>query len=314
MGNPTVNPYQGQPLNQNVSDAYNTALGQATSIAGAGGQPFNQAQGYVGQAGGIYGAMSGMTPSDITAGSLAETNLSPYMDPFTQDVINSTIAELDRQEGIQQQGVDDAALDQRAFGGDRMYVQKAAMNDKFDRLRKDTIADLYLKNFTNAQQMGQFDIGNKLAADQANQGMRAGMMTGGAQGFGDLAQLLTGAGIDLSKFGTSALGDLANMGFGWGSDLQKNQLAMGALQQAQNQSILSAIQNQFQSYTGAPMNYLQQYLSSVMSPQGLGTVKSTTSGTGNDIAAIGNIMQGIGAVLPGSYTGGAPASTGSGAK
>jgi hypothetical protein len=187
-----------------------------------------------------------------------------------------------------------------------MYVQKGVMNDKFNQLRKNTIADLYSKNFLNAQTMGQFDIGAKMEADRANQNADiagAGIRSGAGTGMSNIAQLLASAGIDLSKGGQNALGNLANMGFGWGNSLQQNQLAMGGLQQQQNQAILNAINGQVGGATGAPSNLLQQYLGSVLNPSGYGTTTQTTGGSGPAIAGIGTLLQGGSAFLPGSYTG-----------
>ena len=43
MGTSTSNPYAGQALQPNVKNAYETALGGATDMAGAGGQALGQA-------------------------------------------------------------------------------------------------------------------------------------------------------------------------------------------------------------------------------------------------------------------------------
>jgi hypothetical protein len=259
-----------------------------------------------GSASGIFNNLGGFNPSQIQAGQINGMDLSGYMNPYTQNVIDTTMTELGNQERIGQQGVDDSALAQNAFGGDRMYVQKGVMNDKFNQLRKNTIADLYSKNFLNAQTMGQFDIGAKMEADRANQqaGIQgAGIRSGAGTGMSNIAQLLASAGIDLSKGGQNALGNLANMGFGWGNSLQQNQLAMGGLQQQQNQAILNAINGQVGGATGAPSNLLQQYLGSVLNPSGYGTTTQTTGGSGPAIAGIGTLLQGGSAFLPGSYTG-----------
>jgi len=300
MGAPATNPYAGQPLAQNVQGAYTTALGQSGALPGAAAGALGTADQLGSQAAGLYGAMGGMTPSDVTAGQLSSTDLSPYMNPFTQNVIDSTMGELRKQEDISQQGVDDAALGQKAFGGDRMYIQKAAMNNNFNNLRKNTIADLYSKNFLNAQTMGMGDIGNRLTADTGNADRRAGMSQTGAQGLGALADLFARSGGDLTKFGISNLGDLANMGFGFGDTLQKNQLTAGLMQQNQNQMILDAIRAQYGGYTGAPQNALQNYLASIQNTAGYGTKTGTTTpGLTDYMTATGGLLQGAGSMIPG---------------
>src|SRR5262245_45144510 len=37
------------------------------------------------------------TPEQVQAGQLAKTDLSPYMNPYTQNVVNTSLAALDRQ-------------------------------------------------------------------------------------------------------------------------------------------------------------------------------------------------------------------------
>ena len=245
--------------------------------------------------------MGGMTPSDVTAGQLSTTDLSPYMSPFLKGVIDPAMQELNTQQGIAQQGIDDQAQSQGAFGGDRQYLQKGVLGNKFNQLKSQFLGDLYQKNFLNAQQMAGNDITNRLNADTGNQDRRATLFQQGGQGLGALANLYGQAGTDLTKYGVNELGSLSNMGFGFGNTLQQNQLASGALQQQQNQAILNAQMQQFLSQTQYPQQQLQNYLGAIQNPAGYGqTTTKTNPGIAGYLNAGGNLLQGIGSVIPGT--------------
>lgn len=274
MGGPNGQGYAGQPLAQNVQSAYTDALGASGAAASGGANILGDANALGDQAGALYGDMGSYRPSDVTSGQLSNTNLQPYMNPFTRDVIDTTMNDLNTQFGVQRQGIDDYAASQYAFGGDRQQLQSGVLGDKFLDTKARTLADLYSKNFLNAQEGAKFDIGSKLTADTNNAGIRSDLFKTGAGGLGNLAQLYGGIGSDLTKFGINNMGQLANLGFGFGDALQKNQLAAGALQTQQQQQLIDAIKMQYGGYTGAPMDSLSAYLGAIQSPGNAGTTKT----------------------------------------
>ena len=56
---------------------------------------------YGGATAGYLGAL-GQTPSNVTAGQISNTNLDPYMNPFTKDVINATLPIMQQQNALSQ--------------------------------------------------------------------------------------------------------------------------------------------------------------------------------------------------------------------
>lgn len=289
------NPYGGNmALPQQVQGAYTEALGTASQLPEIGQSALGQAGAYGGNAADMFTNMGNTTVPDVTAERLGDMDLSEYMNPYTQNVIDTTMRDLNTQFGIQRQGIDDYAASQNAFGGDRQQLQSGVLGDKFLDTKARTLADLWSKNYTNAQTAGQYDISNRLGADTGNADRRAGMRSTGAQGLGQLASLFGGVGTDLLKTGVDSMGNLANLGFGWGDSLQKNQLAMGALKTQQQQQLIDAIRAQYAGYTGAPESSLSAYLGAILNPSGYGVQKSDPS----TIAGIGSILGGVGAVLP----------------
>jgi len=288
--------YAGQPLANNVQNAYTSSLGASSEAANAGAGMMETGGEYGSNAGDLYSIMGGYQPSDVTAGSLAGTDLSPYMNPYTRDVIDASMNDLNTQFGVQRQGIDDYAASQYAFGGDRQQLQSGVLGDRFLDTKARTLADLYSRNFQNAQAGAQYDISNRLQTDQGNQAMRSNMMQAGAGGLSNLSSLYGQLGSGMNQFGISNLGNLANMGFGMGNELNRNQLAAGQLQTQQRQQLIDAIRAQYEGYTSSPYDSLQAYLGALTGAQsGAGSkTKSTTdpgllSYLGAGASAIGSI-------------------------
>jgi hypothetical protein len=115
-----------------------------------------------------------VTPGSVAAGQLSSTDLAPYMNPFTKDVINQTIEQ--QKHARDMQGVTDnaSATAAHAFGGTRQAVQRALTTEGYDRNTGGLIAGLNADNFTQARGAASTDIGNRLAADQFNVNNRMG--------------------------------------------------------------------------------------------------------------------------------------------
>jgi hypothetical protein len=105
-----------------------TGAGQGTGIAGY--QPFlQQAQQYSGP--GAY---------------------QQFMSPYQQNVIDTTLAEYDRQRQIQAQAIPAAAIQAGAFGGGREGVQRAEFGTESLRNRSALQAQLLQQGYQAAQQ------------------------------------------------------------------------------------------------------------------------------------------------------------------
>lgn len=186
------------------------------------------------------GTQAGSLYADMTNGQgpLANTNYTPYMNPFTQNVVNTTMGEMGRQQQIQGNSLADQATRQNAFGGDRFGIQQAENDRNWNAQKANTLSSLYNTGWNQAQGMAQQDISNQMAA-------------------------------------ASGLANTANMGFGWGNQLQQNQLAAGKMQQDQTQALMDAIKGQYQGFTGQGMQSLQDLISAI---QGFGSSTQKSKG------------------------------------
>jgi hypothetical protein len=284
------NPAQGQNLNTQTAGAYTGALGIANDQLGMGQTALQGAQQAAQGAGGAFGAGVGQMPSDVTAGQLAGTNLQPYMNPFQQNVIDTTMSELNRQNQMGLQGVDDAMMQARSFGGDRHAVERAEMRRNMDQQRQNILAQLNSQNFQNAQTMGTADINRRFSADQGNQQTRAGMWGTGAQGLAGLAGNLGQFGA--SMYNPDTLSNLAGQGFGFADTIAKNNLQAGTLQNQQTQQLIDAAKMQWEQFANKPIQGLQAITGATNVPSGYGKTEQNPGVLG----ILGAGLSGLGAL------------------
>jgi hypothetical protein len=252
---------------------------------------------------GVYGAglgsVAGMgyTPQQVQAGQLATTDLSPYMNPYTEQVIKANEADILRgaQMGLNNLGAQAQAA--RAFGGSRHGVAEAELGRNVASQLAQSSAGLRQAGYGQAQQAALSDIANQMAAQQYNVG--SGLQ--GAQ------QRLAAA---------NQLANISNLGFGMGQTVQQNLMQQGALQQGVQQALIDAAKAQYGGYTAGPatsINYLSNALQATPMPTtqtqtgspGLFNILSTLAGIGaqagmfsdvrlkKDIKQIGKLPNGM---------------------
>lgn len=262
------------PLQQQVAGAYGGALqgtqqamgmnlGMTPAMANTAtaGAPAATAQGYnaftgmgsngqpmagfgAGQAsGGGYTAAQMNPVSNVTAGQFAGTDMSQYMNPYLNTVVDQTAADMERARLIQQNQANDAMTAAGAFGGSRHGIANAETNRAFfDRLGA-TTGQLRNLGFESARDSAFRDIGNTMQADLANQGMEYNVgagnrdatnqarMTGAnnatsasisnANNQSQLAGMRMGAMNDASRFGAQAQNDTSRFNSSLGADLSR---------------------------------------------------------------------------------------------
>ena len=158
------------------------------------------------------------------------TAYQPFMSPYQQDVIDTSLAAFDKQAAQQQQLLRDQALGTPgAFGGGREGVQQAEYQTGSDLNRAALQAQLMQQGFGQAQTAAQQAFQNQQAIAQGQLGL------GSAQ-------------MGLSNFQRAGLGgDVGALG------------QLGALRQGQSQALLTADQQMKQAQAYEPYGRLGQY-------------------------------------------------------
>ena len=194
------------------------------------------------------GTAQGMayTPLGVTAGQLGTTNLAPYMNPYTTDVIDASQADVLRGANIGLDQLGAQAQMAKAFGGSRHGIAMSEMGRGVGEIMGQQAAGLRQANFAQAQEAARQD-------QLANQAID-----------------IQGAGLRLGAAGQ--LGDVSNLGFNMGQTVNQNLATQGAMQQALQQAVFDASAQKYGQYTGHPAQGLS-YLNAALgvTPQGENT-------------------------------------------
>ena len=169
------------------------------------------------------------------------TAYQPFMSPYQQDVIDTSLTEFDRQAQMQQQQMQDQTMGvPGAFGGGREGVQLAEYQAGSDRNRQMLQAGMLQQGFGQAQNAAQQAFQNQQAMQQANLGLgQAQLGLGGAQ-------------MNLGNYQRAGMGaDVAALG------------QLGSLRQGQEQARLTAGQQAEQTKAYEPYGRLSQYGSGI---------------------------------------------------
>ena len=149
-------------------------------------------------------------------------SISSYMSPYQQQVIDTTMADFDRQAQIRANQQAAATLGvPGAFGGGREGVQRAEYQAASDQNRAQTLANLRQSGFQNAAARRQQDLANQMGISNLQSGL------------GARAQ-------DFTRAQISGLGTL------------------GAAQQSQNQAVLDAQRQAAQMAINEPRQALDR--------------------------------------------------------
>lgn len=169
------------------------------------------------QSAGAYGgAIAG------TQGAMAGPNMDQFQNPWTDQVYNQSLSQLDRARQMAMNNVGAQATAAGAFGGARHGVAEAETNRAFADQAGNLSANLNMQGFNTALNAGQ------------NQ-------------------------QQLQMQGAGQLGNLSNLGFGFGQQITAGQQQQGAQQQAIQQALIDAMKGQFGGYTGYPAGGVDLY-------------------------------------------------------
>jgi hypothetical protein len=156
---------------------------------------------------------TGITAAQQLTGTGAGTgagSITSFMSPYQQQVIDTTLAEFDRQRAIQEQNIKSQQAGLGALGSGRAGVQLAEFGTGSDRERAALQAQLLQQGFQDAAARRQQDLANQV--NLAGQQLQAGQFQTG------LARLVP----------SLQTGDIRTLG------------SVGAVQQAQSQAQLDA--------------------------------------------------------------------------
>jgi len=95
----------------------------------------------------------------------------PYMSPYQQEVMDTTLSEFDRQQTINQQGLRDQAIQAGAYGGGREGIMQAQYMNQGAMDRATLQAQLLNQGFMQAQQAAGTDLAARQGLGQYQQAL-----------------------------------------------------------------------------------------------------------------------------------------------
>ena len=226
------------------------------------------------------------------AGQVAGANLSAYTNPYETQVVDQSLADLERSRLMQQNQLGAQASAAGAFGGSRQGVAEAETNRAFADQAARTASGLRQAGFQNAQQLAGQDIGRQMQVASANQAALNQARQFGAQQGMTAQQLNQMAGLQANQQrlgAASQLGQLGQQAFNTGQTIQQNQMQQGLMQQGLQQALIDAARGQYAGYTGAPTTGLQTQLGAMgATPVPETTTKTSQPGLVDYLSLIGS--------------------------
>lgn len=275
------------------------------------------------QAGRYQASLINQTPQieadSISPGYLANTNLSPYMNPYTSGVVDYGLKALETQRQQSLNGIADQAIRSNAFGGSRQGVQEGVTNAASALNAGKLASDLMSQNFLQGQAAATGDITRNMQAQQANQA--ANLQAGGSNQAALLQSALSnqaasnrsaefniqnalqaalanqqaglaGAGLNLNA--SNSLGNLTAQGQGAYLDSLRAALAGQGMVQQDQQAQYDAARQAYTENQQFPLQQLQIPLQALgMTPYGQTT---STTGPAQPQPSSNGLMQGLGAI------------------
>ena len=255
---------------------------QAQQVAQAGigsFQPFlDRAQTQAQLAAGLGTQALGQLGGVETGAAAFQQGVEDFMSPFQQQVIDTTLAEFDRNKAIQEQQIRDQQAKLGVLGAGRAGVQLAEFGTGAARERALLNAQLQLQGFNQAQAARQQDIANRFGLATATQGL-GGFQRGLAGLEASLGQAQqAGTGRDVAQLGT-----------------------LGALNQAQAQAQADAQREAARQATFLPQQQLDRFAGQITGIMG-GYPGATTQTAIPNPTPLQTAL-GVGTTLAGIYGG-----------
>lgn len=170
--------------------------------------------------------------------------VSAYMSPYTEDVIDETVADIERQGNVARQRASAEAVGRGAFGGSRQGIQAAEVERAIQDAKSKATADLRARNYDQA-----LAASSQAYQQAATRDLEAGRLMGGlGQSVGQIGSQFGTLG---GQYGTLA-GTTADIGRVY-SALQPADLAfmtgVGEAERAYRQQMIDAARQEYQRPT-----------------------------------------------------------------
>jgi len=132
--------------------AYEPFIDQASDLYGQAAGQYGQMSDAIGEGLGLTRRATGFNDQALQILQGMESGSQAYQDPFTEQVIDAQLADMNRQRDIARQGIAAQAVGAGAFGGGRYGIQEAELERNTAEQRNRMAAQLRSQNYLQAQQ------------------------------------------------------------------------------------------------------------------------------------------------------------------
>ena len=137
-----------------------------------------------------YDPMSGLAGlAQAPTPSLLQTDIGAYQSPYTQQVIDTTLGDIRRQQDIAQRKAQEGAIRAGAFGGSRSAIMEAEATRPYVEQAARTAAGLRQAGYGQALGAAESDIERQMRGRQFQAGLLGGMQAEQAARLGQLGQV-----------------------------------------------------------------------------------------------------------------------------
>lgn len=243
-----------------------------TQYSGAGlnlSQPINAAQGLLGYYAPQISAaqLNRGNIRDVSAGSVSASEIAQFMNPYEGQVVDASMADLDRARQMSQLRNTGMITKAGAFNTPGAAVMQSESNDAFARAAANSSAGLRSQGFTTALGAAQTEAVRKLQAALANQGV-------------DLSAEQANAMLTQQTSQANQSADLASAGVRSGAAS-----LLGGLEQSQYGADYGQYQDQFNRQL--QLQQLMNQALGLIPTTGTTTSNGITRGASTEIAATG---------------------------
>tara|TARA_R110000824_G_scaffold14167_3_gene60577 strand:+ start:1552 stop:2832 length:1281 start_codon:yes stop_codon:yes gene_type:complete len=248
------------------------------------------------QGGRTYADMGGtpFTGPSVGIESLTSQNLQPYLNPFTEQVVDRTVEDLREESARQGLATQGAATQAGSFGGSRHGLMDALREDRLNRSVGQVGSQLRSAGYQQGMAARQAEQGTGLSADLANQeAARQSAALNRATFQADQARMLQSSGL------ASGLADQQQRQLQTNAQLLS---AQGAQQRAMGQQGQDLAYQDFlqqQAYPYGQLGFLQSAMSQTPFNPAIftGQTQTTTGAEGSMLGQIAGLgIAGLGAV------------------
>ena len=180
----------------------------------------------------------------------APLNVGAYMNPYQQEVIDRTQADIERQRQMAMNTMGAQAERANAFGGSRQGVAEGVTNAEYGRMAANAIAPMRMQGYNTAMTQAMNDRSARLGA-------------------------------------ASQLGSMAGQAFNTGRAINQDMMAQGLMQQGLQQQLIDAARGDFARYASSPQDSLNAPLAALGVAQQGGAQTQTTSNNPGILGTLG---------------------------